>query len=203
MRHGMVVVGLILMLTAGAAYAGPFEDGLAAEVRGDYGKAVRSYRLSADQGHARAQFNLGFMYDMGRGVPQDYTQAVKWYRLSADQGHAGAQGILGAMYDSGRGVPQDYAQALKWYRLAADQGGAIAQKNLGAMYAQGKGVPQDYVLAHMWCNLAAAGASDVKDRKLATFVRELATETRDALARKMTPAQIAEAQRLAREWKPK
>ena len=94
------------------------------------------------------------------------------------------------MYSEGQGVPQDYAAAVKWYRLAADQGDAYAQYNLGVMYANGRGVPQDYVQAHKWYNLGAvAGDKD-------------AIKNRDNVAGKMTPAQIAEAQKLAREWKP-
>jgi uncharacterized protein len=87
-------------------------------------------------------------------------------------------------------VPQDYAEAAKWHRKAADQGNAHAQNHLGVMYVHGQGVPQNYVLAHMWANLATANGL------------QLASATRDLAAAKMTPAQIAEAQRLAREWKP-
>ena len=82
-------------------------------------------------------------------------------------------------------------QAVKWFRLAADQGLASAQLSLGLMYDTGQGVPQNHVLAHMWYNLA--GAQGVAD----------APKYRDRSASKMTPAQIAEAQRLAREWQPK
>jgi hypothetical protein len=87
---------------------------------------------------------------------------------------------------------------MKWYRLAADQGNPNAQNNLGHMYRNGEGAPQDYVQAHMWFNLAASRipASEKKER-------DNAIEARDFTASKMTPAQIAEAQRLAREWKPK
>jgi TPR repeat protein len=59
---------------------------------------VRWYRLAADQGDADAQFNLGVMYDTGRGVPQDDAEAERWYRLAADQGDANAQSNLGVMY---------------------------------------------------------------------------------------------------------
>jgi hypothetical protein len=96
------------------------------------------------------------------------------------------------MYLNGNGVRQDHAEALKWFRKAADQGLAVAQNNLGLMYAQGQGVPRDYVQAHMWFNLAASQGN---------FRRSV--KARDAIASLMTPAQIAEAQRLAREWKPK
>ena len=138
------------------------------------------------------------MYAEGEGVPQDDAEAVKWYRLAAEQGYAAAQSTLGFMYAEGRGVPQDYAEAVKWYRLAAEQGDADAQYNLGGMYAEGRGVPQDYVQAYMWFDLAASrlSASEAEDRDDAVHNRDLA-------ASKMTPAQLAGAQRLARAWKPK
>jgi TPR repeat protein len=85
----------------------------------DYEAAVQWYRLAADQGLARAQTSLGFMYDNGQGVVQDYEAAVQWYRLAADQGLAQAQNNLGGMYDNGQGVVQDYVQAHMWYNLAA------------------------------------------------------------------------------------
>ena len=100
------------------------------------------------------------------------------------------------MYDNGQGVPQDYAAAMKWYRLAADQGNAKAQSNLGVMYGNGQGVPQDYVQAHLWWSLAAAGGD--KDA-----LKNNALKNRDIVAAKMTPAQIAEAQKLASAWEPK
>jgi TPR repeat protein len=115
---------------------------------------------------------------------------VPWKSRLANQGNARAQTSLGVMYRDGLGVPQSYAEALKWYRLAADQGLASAQFFLGGMYANGQGVPQDYVLAHMWFNLSAAQGD------------QAAAKNRDDVAKLMTPAQIAEAQKLAREWRP-
>ncbi len=148
------------------------------------------------QGHAVAQYNLALMYDRGEGVPQDHVEAMKWYRLAAAQSHADAQHNLALMYDRGEGVPQDYAEAVKWYRLAALQGLADAQINLGFMYQSGRGVTQDYVQAHMWYNLAAARLPPGEGRDMAVSNREI-------VERKMTPEQITEAERLAREWKPK
>ena len=114
---------------------------------------------------------------------------------SAEQGDPSEQYRLGLRYDSGDGVPQDPVEAVKWHRLAAEQGNADAQYNLGVSYDIGQGVPQDYVLAHMWFNILASRAIG----PLATvFAQE-----RGKVAGKMTPQQIAEAQRLAREWKPK
>ena len=109
----------------------------------------------ADQGNAKAQYNLGLMYDLGKGVPEDDKKAVEWYRLAADQGNAKAQDNLGLMYDLGEGVPEDDKEAVKWYRLAADQGNADAQSNLGVKYDTGEGVPEDDKQAVKWYRLAA------------------------------------------------
>ena len=102
------------------------------------------------------------------------------------------------MYYSSQGVPQDYGEAAKWYRLAAEQGNPTAQSNLGSMYYSGQGVRQDYVQAYLWVDLAASRfpPSAIDDRKGAAH-------NRDIVASKMTAEQLAEAQRLAREWSPK
>ncbi len=186
--------GFTLGLTA-PAWAG-LDEGAAAAKRGDHATALREWRPLAEQGNAKAQFNLGVMYDRGLGVPQDYAEAVKWYRKAAEQGNAEAQHDLGIMYDKGLGVPQDYAEAVGWWRKAADQGYAYAQSNLGVMYGVGQGVPQDYVLAHMWFNLAVSKLPPGE-------ARDRAVKKIDIVAERMTPAQKSEAQKLAREWKPK
>ena len=87
----------------------------------------------AEGGIGLAQYNLGFMYDNGEGVPQDYKEAVKWYRKSAEQGHAIAQSNLGVMYAKGKGVPQDYKQAYAWWSVAKVNGNEKAEKNLGIL----------------------------------------------------------------------
>jgi uncharacterized protein len=102
------------------------------------------------------------------------------------------------MYYNSLGVSQDYAEAMKWFRKAADQGDAVGQYYIGLMYYNGKTVPQDYVLAYMRLNLASTRASARGKEK-----RDKAKENRENLTSKLTSAQIAEAQRLAREWKPK
>ena len=131
------------------------------------------------------------MYARGQGVPQDDTKAVKWFRKAAEQGHAGAQFNLGKSYALGQGAPQDDTKAVRWYRQAAEQGHVSGQNSLGIMYAKGLGVTQDYVAAHKWFNLSAA------------LGHQKASENRDKVAAMMTPAQIGEAQRLAKEWMKK
>ena len=136
------------------------------------------------------------MYANGHGVPQDYAEAVRWYREAANQGYAEAQYNLGVMYGKGEGVPQDHAEAVRWYRKAAAQGDADAQHNLGLMYFIGEGMLRDLTQAYMWYDLASS-------RFPPGAAHDHAVRNRDFVAKHMTPAQIAEAQRLAREWKPK
>ena len=116
------------------------------------------------------------------------SSALEDVRTCAEQGDAGAQYNLGYMYTRGGDLPEDYAEAVRWYRLAAEQGDVNAQYNLGAMYGNGDGVPEDIVFAYMWWNLAAAQGDEV------------AQENKDIIEQQMTRAQIAEAQRLSREW---
>ena len=143
-------------------------------------------------GRSTVKNNLGVRYGAGRSVPQDDAEAVRWYRLAAEQGDANVQYNLGVRYDDGLGVPLDDAEAVVWYRRAAEQGHVSAQHNLGVMYSNGEGVPQDNVEAHMWSNLAASRSTGEE--------REMAVTLRDAVAARMTPADLSEAQRRAREW---
>jgi TPR repeat protein len=186
-RHLMItMLAISLIVSGGVVFAGPLEDGLAVYDHGDYATALPLLRPLAQQGDARAQFDLGSMYDLGNGVPQDFKEAMKWYRLAAAQGDSQAQTNLGLMYVQGNGVPQDFAQAMKWFRLAAIQGFSPAQFDLGLLYEHGNGVPQDFVRAHMWFNLAAA-RGDAK-----------AVKRRDDLSKVMNKEQIAEAQAMAK-----
>ena len=100
------------------------------------------------------------------------------------------------MYDFEKGVPQVFTTARQWYEKAAAQGHAGAQNNLGGLYEFGHGVAQDYVRAYMWYYVAAAHPTGDGQK-------DVAAENRDEIAGRMTSAQIAEAQKLAREWRPK
>jgi hypothetical protein len=211
----------------------PIENVISALARADYENSIRLLRPLADQGDAVAQFMLGVMYSEGKGVPQDHVKAVKWYRSAADQDYAAAQNNLGIRYSKGWGVPKDEAQAVawfrraaeqgefraqlnlanryyegvgiqqnygeaaKWYRLAAERGLPSAQSHVGYVYSIGLGVPQDYVEAYMWFDLAASRHSAGEEP------RDWAISNRNSLTAKMTPLQLAEAQRLTREWRPK
>jgi TPR repeat protein len=192
------VAALVLAVGfVGSASAGIFDpadsEAFSAYQKGDYATALRLWRSLAAQGDWNAQSMLGDMYDKGQGVPRDYSTAVSWYSKAAAQGDGVARSSLRAMLDKALTTfeKSDYATALRLMSPLAENGNSLAQYFLGLMYNGGLGVPQDYVVAHMWFNLAAARGD--KD----------AAKNREIVAKQMTPAQIAEARKLAREWKPK
>ena len=153
----------------------------------DMVQAVVWWRRAAEQGDSEAQFNLGVTYAKGRDVPEDDPQAALWYRKAAEQEHVDAQYALGRMYATGEGVPEHYSQAMFWWRKAAEQGDAEAQRGVGMLYATGRGVPEDDVQAYAWTNLSAAQGN------------EIAVKARTLLRKRMTPVQVAEAQKLSRD----
>ena len=173
MKKALLFVLVLAVIPAGVGAQSPVAD---------------FWRARAEEGDALAQVNLGVMYENGRGVPEDDAEAVRWFRLAAEQGNAFSQSNLGVKYLNGEGVPQDDAEAVRWWRLAAEQRYANAQFMLGVMYRFGTGVPEDNVLASMWWNLAAAQGN------------ENAQENKDIVEQQMTREQIAEAQRMSREW---
>ncbi len=154
-----------------------------------YTKLLQELKALAENGDAAAQFKLGLMYYNGQGAQRDYSTAIDWFKKAALQGHPVAQYNAGYMCEKGEGTPQDYTEATRLYRQAAERGNQLAQFTLGYMYEKGQGVAQDEVQALMWYNLAAVhGEAKAK-------------AARDRVTVWMTPAQIAEGQRLAREFK--
>ena len=91
--------------------------------------------LSAEKGDPQSQYNLGLMYEHGKGVPQDYTEARKYYRLASEQGNALAQLNLGVIYDKGQGVTQNQKEAVRLYRLSAEQGNEIENQEICLEFA--------------------------------------------------------------------
>jgi len=127
-----------------------------------WARDIESIKQAAQQGDAKAQYELGYLYDAGRGVAQSYAEAAQWYRKAAEQGNASAQYNLGTMYDKGQGVTQSRAEARKWYdkafkstKRAAEQGDAQAQYNLGYLYDMGRAVAQSTAEAAQWYRKAA------------------------------------------------
>ena len=87
--------------------------------RADYRTALRVWLDSANQGDARAQTNVGEIYEKGLGVAPDHALAASWYRKAADQGFERAMLNLGQLYELGLGVPKDPNQAVAWYQKAS------------------------------------------------------------------------------------
>ena len=121
----------------------------------------------------------------------DYATALREWKPLADQGHGVASYGLGVMYRDGQGVSKNYKTAVKWFKLAAELQDALGQHNLAVMYVNGQGVPQDYIRAYMWWEIAAS--SGIKS------IAADAVSARDSASKRMAPAEIAEAKKLARE----
>lgn len=181
-RTLLVLAGALMLAFSYSAFAyDPYSEN----------KYITELRVKAEQGDAKAQYELGKAYFVGVGIIKNYSESVKWYRKAADQGHPQAESSLGTMYYQGLGVPKDSFEAVKWWRKAADHHDADAQAQLGFAYLLGDGVPKNYVYAYMWFNLAA-GQGD-----------KYATKSRDSVAKYMAGFQIAEAQQLQQEWSRK
>ena len=108
---------------------------------------IDDLRMRAEAGDAEAQYDLGVMYENGRGVPQDDAQSVRWQRMAAVQGHALAQYMIGFRYSFGWGVPQDDVYAYAWVNLAvASSGERVAPSRLNYRGAPQTGSPMTYAL---------------------------------------------------------
>ena len=132
MKRHILTLWLSICLALGSfgiGWSGDFQKGVEAYNKGDFATALKEWTPLAEQGNVKAQYNLGLMYDMGKGVLQDYKEAVRWYQLAAEQGYSSAQHNLGLLYFNGQGISQDHQEAVKWITLSADQGEVESQKN--------------------------------------------------------------------------
>jgi len=123
--------------------------------------------------------------------------STKKYREAAERGDAEAQFYLGEAYEVGDGVEQSDVDAVKWWKLAAEQGHGAAQYQLGCAYWEGRGVTTNLILAHMWFSLSWEEKITLPPR---VFYSPAADEQIEDLERSMTPGQVAEARKLARDW---
>ena len=159
-------------------------------VRKNAEESVKWFRKAAEQGHAQSQNLLGLAYFEGVGVKKSAIEATKWLRKAAEQGHSGSQYNMGTCFRDGEGVRKDPAEAVHWYRKSAEQGYTKAQYEIGLWLALGEGVVKDEIEAYKWWLLASA-SGDKNAKKNVTV-----SETR------LTRGQIAEGQKLARNFKP-
>ncbi len=193
MRWLLAVLVLLAGLVGPAAAAG-LDEGVGHYKRGNYAEAAKQLKPIAEQGQPIAQLLVGLMYHRGQGVPQNHAEAAKWLRKAAEQNLAPAQAELGFLYQLGEGVGRNDREAVNWFRKAAEQNNVGGQIGLGMAYATGKGTEKDLVKAHMWLNL---GTAQLEGRN-----RKDAIKLRDAIAKQLSPAQLAQAQDMAQKWKP-
>ncbi len=160
----------------------------------DVPKAASLLQKAAAQGRTDAMMMLGFLFADGEGVPVDIAKAESLWTSAAEKGGDEYAYILGWIYAQGTTVASSSARAVQWWKLAAANGHSRAQQMLGMNYGNGEGVPQDSVLAHAWFNLAA---SDNKYEEAAAS----AVVNREIAERRMSSAEVAEAQRISSNWK--
>ena len=228
MKHSRLckILCLIVFAVSVCTYQsseGGWSEGVAAYKRGDFATVIKEWRPLAEQGNARARYNLGIMYFKGVGVSKDYKKAAEWIRKAAEQGNLAVQTNLGTMYHNGHGVLKNNKVAVKWFRKAAEQGLAGAQFNLGNMYHNGWRVLKDDKVAVKWYRkgaeqgdvasqitlglLYSLGSDVLKDDiqahmwfNIASVNEKAAIKLREKLEKKMSRSEIQEATRLAREW---
>jgi TPR repeat protein len=154
----------------------------------DLERAVDWFSKSAEQDFARAQFRLGRMYLLGRGVTQDKSLGVDWQVKAAEQGLAEAQFEIGHRYLYGGILEQDIDLALDMFTKAANQRYVDAQKQLGILYFEGDVVAPDLIQSHLWFSVAALN----DDRAAQGYLPMLESI--------MDEAQVDEARALAAQW---
>jgi uncharacterized protein len=164
-----------------------------AGLKADQAESFKWFQKAAESGLAEAQLELGLVYASGNGVREWPVEAARWYRKAAEQGLAGAQYELGKCFFEGTGVTKDILEGIKWIRKSADQGYAPAEDKLGVCYMKGEGVAKDNVQAYVWLNLAAAQGEESGGYSKVNLSK---------VERLLTPAEVREAQRQAREFKP-
>ncbi len=172
-----------------------FEKGMNAYYEGDYKTALVLLRPFAEQGNAEAQFRMARMCQRAEGTLEDYHDIIKWYLLASEQGHPEAQFNLAEIYHK----KKNYKEMFRWCKSAANQGFIEAQYTLAKLYTIKLGsFSIDIIRAHMWASITASNTCTN-----ATKTKRDSAKLRDAIAKKMKTPQLAEAEKMAEEWKQK
>jgi len=163
-RHYVVVARLVMRGEASWSALPPI-------AQRELKAAITGWRAAAEQGHAKAQYNLGLMSEDGYGVPQSNEDALQWHRRAANRGYAPAQYRMGLLLMEGRGVARGIVVGARWVRKAAEQGLIQAQCMLGSMLQEGHGVAQDFREALKWYSEAAEQGEVVAQFNLGSVYR--------------------------------
>ena len=123
----------------------------------------------AKNGNAMAMYEVGRMYERGRGTTANVDQAVDWFERAAQKNQENALARLGLMYLEGNGVKQDFKKAYRYLQDAANAGASVAQYFLGLMYEQGTGIRTNTKLAKQWYSKAAGGGYYQAKKRLAAL----------------------------------
>ena len=184
-------------------------------------KSIKNIKTKDDDDDGLTDFQAGMdAYNAG-----NYETALKIYRAAAEKGNIMAQFTLAGIYMNPKkfknhGVNRDYKESAKWYHLAAEQGDDIAQFTIGMMYKKGQGVTKNLVIAYMWLSTAEFSNKNsvlafqkmgtvlnrknknISDKDLMNYLKHMREQKKEIigkLERKMTPEQIAKAQKLSRD----
>ena len=188
-RRPLVSVVLACTLSIGVLFiagCSDYDKARRVYVEGHYDDAFSRLLKLAQAGDHRAQYDVAMMYVQGIGTKKDLEVGFGWMIEAAKTGNLGAMNELGAIYESGVGAQRNLPVAFQWYRMAAGADDSIGQFNVANMYARGIGVPADIVRA--WAFYQRAGANGILT----------ARERASYLAEKMSAAQLAEAEALAK-----
>ena len=158
----IAVMWLVTLYALAPAVA---QDASRAFDQGNYAEAAQIWLDEADGGSAEAALRLGYLYDLGLGVPADRAEAFRYYLQAAEAGLADAAFNVGALLESRIGTPRDVMAAAVWYARAAARDHVRAQYALGILYAEGNGVPQNSDLARYWLGRVAVALPAATDRR--------------------------------------
>ena len=154
MLKNKILLAFLFSITLLTSSFADYISGQREYVSGNYEGAIIDWIVVAEDGDARAQYNLGWMHANGKGTAQDFKEAIEWYKKSAELGNVNAQYNLANLYLRGQGAVQNDKLAFSWFIKAAEQGDAPAQYNLGRMYLLGKGDDKNILEARFWIKQA-------------------------------------------------
>ena len=149
---------------------------------------LENLHQSATNGSAESQFELGLIYEYGRGVDQNDSKAAHWYEKSANQGFPQAQYRLGVLCDNGWGKPIDKEKAFNLYLSAAEKGVELAQHDLAIAYFHGSGTSKNLMQAYKWLKIAELSGNPLMQKHLHLVSKEMSLD------------EIQSASYLARYW---
>lgn len=194
MRSAKVIniVALVFLIFVSPAFA-KWQAGVDAINNGDFAKAFKELLPLAREGDSRAQYLVGVMYFLGRGVKQDYLQAYHWFCETEAQGYCDSQKMVGLICMRGLGRDIDVTEGASWYLKAANQGDSQAQLKMGYLYLRGQGVERDFIQSYKWLSLSLPGLG--KDN------RPMAGKTLQSMHSIMTDQDIDKAKAMAARWK--